>query len=80
MCLQELVHNYVEDQQELSNAELSLSPTLNCLFMINIYIIIFICPFVPLNMHPLLAKKMMLHFNLVNFMFLQDEYRTAVNV
>ena len=74
-------HSYVEDKQELSTAELSLSHAL-CYFLCSTLILLIFSSVHWSIKCALIASKvlLMLQFKAVHFLFLLDEYRSAGNV
>ena len=74
-------HCYLEDQQELSMAELSFSPALCCFLCSTLILLIFSSVHWSIKC-ALIASKvlLMVQFKLVHFLFLLDEYRSAGNV
>ena len=72
---------HLEDQQELSTAELSPSPALCCFLCSTLILLIFSSVHWSIKC-ALIASKvlLMLQFKAVHFLFLLDEYRSAGNV
>ena len=74
-------HRYLEDQQERSMAELSLSPA-SCYFSCSTLILLIFSSVHWSIKCALIASKvlLMMQFKAVHFLFLLDEYRSAGNV